>query len=346
MNTSPRATTSLRARRNTLADPSVQLAALEALDIPDFHPSLVAGEPGIFQINVGRLCNMTCSHCHVDAGPDRIAENMSPETLAACLLALEGLPTVHTVDITGGAPELHPGFRDLVTHCAERGLNVIDRCNLTVLLLPKLAGLPAFLARHRVEIVCSLPHFQEDNTDAQRGDGTFVQSIRALRLLNQAGYGQGDPDRRLTLMSNPVGTSLSTQNPSLEAQWKAALEGDHGVQFDRLIAMNNMPIARFLEWLQGRGNLACYMALLVKSFQPATLDGLMCRDTLSIGWDGRLFDCDFNQMLDMDLELPDRSRPTIHTLLAGSLAGRGIRTHRHCFGCTAGSGSSCGGATA
>jgi radical SAM/Cys-rich protein len=297
----------------------------------------------IFQINVGKLCNMTCRHCHVDAGPDRWQEMMDRDTVDACLRALD-LTDAHTVDITGGAPELNPHFRYLVDECVACGKQVIDRCNLTVLLLPRCRDLPEWFAERGVEVVCSLPHFRRRNTDAQRGDGTFAKSIDALHRLNAAGYGQGDAKRRLTLVVNPVGALLTGDQSSMEREWKRGLERNHGVTFDRLIALNNMPIARFLEWLESSGNLERYMELLVNSFNPGTISGLMCRNTLSISWDGAVYDCDFNQMLDLESRV-DGGRPAHVTEFETELLdGRRIVTGRHCFGCTAGAGSSCGGA--
>lgn len=332
--------------------PVIQVQTLESLALPDADFAARAAAEGmdpftpsrlrILQINVGKLCNMTCRHCHVDAGPTR-TEIMDRATVDACLALLDQTGA-DTVDITGGAPELNPHFRYLVDACVERGKHVIDRCNLTVLLLPKQAGLPQWLAERGVEVVCSLPHHRPRNTDAQRGEGTYDKSIRALRLLNEAGYGQGDPDRVLTLMTNPAGAFLAPDQASTEAQWKRSLQRLHGVTFDRLIALNNMPISRFLEWLEETGNLASYMQKLLDAFNPGALSGVMCRDTLSVGWDGRLFDCDFNQMLEMDARFEGRNL-TVHDWVeaAGS---RTIRTAPHCFGCTAGAGSSCGGATA
>lgn len=356
----PKPTTSLLRRRVPLSDPRQQLATLAALPLPaeksNFRDrlqqhgwaSLQPAQLEIFQINVGKLCNMTCRHCHVDAGPDR-REIMDRDTIDACLRALDQT-SAHTVDITGGAPELNPHFRYLVDQCVQRGKHVIDRCNLTVLLLPTLQDLPEWLAERGVEVVCSLPHYRKFNTDAQRGEGTYEKSIEALRRLNQAGYGQGDSRRRLTLMSNPVGAFLSSGQSKLEQEWKRGLFKNHGLTFDRLITLNNMPISRFLEWLEQSGNLEGYMELLVNAFNPGTVAGLMCRNTLSISWDGRLFDCDFNQMLDLEIQLPggttsgDRPRPTIQEFEAIALSQRQIVTARHCFGCTAGAGSSCGGA--
>jgi radical SAM/Cys-rich protein len=204
--------------------------------------------------------------------------------------------------------------------------------------------LPEWFAERGVEVVCSLPHYRKFNTDAQRGDGTFERSIEALRRLNAAGYGQGDPKRRLTLMSNPTGAFLASGQKKMEQEWKAGLLKNHGVSFDRLIALNNMPISRFLEWLEQSGNLHRYMEVLVNAFNPSTVSGVMCRNTLSVSWDGRLFDCDFNQMLDLEVQLPDRHPAHIRDFNPQLLANRQIATARHCFGCTAGAGSSCGGA--
>jgi radical SAM/Cys-rich protein len=364
MRVNPKATTTLRQRRDPLAEPPQQRELLARLDLSqmphggDFAQALAAqgqdpllpGELEILQINVGKLCNMTCHHCHVDAGPDRGMETMTWATMEACLRLLDQTQA-HTVDLTGGAPELNPHFRQLVDACVARGKQVIDRCNLTVLLLPALADLPQWLADRRVEVVCSLPHYRQHNTDRQRGDGTFAQSIEALRRLNAVGYGQGDPDRRLTLVTNPVGAFLAPNQEALAAEWKAGLWQHQGVSFDRLIALNNMPIARFLEWLERSGNLQGYLETLVQGFNPATVGGLMCRQTLSVSWDGFVYDCDFNQMLDLPsqpqgMSSPPRSPMPIDQWTVEMLRGRSIVTGRHCFGCTAGSGSSCGGSLA
>lgn len=268
---------------------------------------------------------------------------MDLETIDACLRALDKTEA-HTVDITGGAPELIPHFRYLIDQCISRGKQVIDRCNLTVLLLPRFRDLPEWLAERSVEIVCSLPHYRKRNTDAQRGEGTYEKSMQALRRLNDVGYGKGDPDLRLTLVSNSAGAYLPGNQTAMEREWKAALEKNYGITFDRLITINNMPISRFLEWLEESGNLRSYMEILVNSFNPATVSGLMCRNTISVSWDGRIFDCDFNQMLDLESKQPDASRPHIRDFNVEMLAQRQIVTGRHCFGCTAGAGSSCGGA--
>jgi len=353
----PRSTTSLLARRSPLANPKYQIASLDAVNLPaapaggDFDATLATSGEGclravsaeIFQINLGKLCNMTCRHCHVDAGPDRTRENMDRETVDACLSALDKTGAC-TVDLTGGAPELNPNFRYLVDRCVERGKHVVDRCNLTVLLIPSQLDLPQFLAERGVEVVCSLPHHRRRNTDAQRGGGAFEKSIEALRRLNRTGYGQGDPNRLLTLVVNPVGAHLTGDQQSMEKTWRESLERHHGVTFDRLIALNNMPIARFLEWLENSGNLLRYMELLVSSFNPATVGGLMCRNTISVSWTGDVFDCDFNQMLDLPCRSANGRRINVRDLDPATLSDRAIVTGRHCFGCTAGAGSSCGGA--
>ena len=354
----PKRVLSLLKRRSPLSSPERQLQDLDAVDLTaakqpgefataltgcDRYP-LTPAQLEIFQINIGKLCNMTCRHCHVDAGPDRTRENMDRATVDACLSALDRTDA-HTVDITGGAPELNPHFRYLVDECVKRGKHVIDRCNLTVLLLPGMQDLPEWLAERGVEIVCSLPHYRKRNTDKQRGDGTYEKSIQVLKRLNQAGYGEGNPQRRLTLMTNPVGAFLATNQERAERDWKRGLKRNHGVTFDRLIALNNMPISRYLEWLEDSGNLQGYMELLVNSFNPGAVDGLMCRNTVSIGWDGRIYDCDFNQMLALDARLDDGSVTTIYDFDPQQFSQRQIVTARHCFGCTAGAGSSCGGAT-
>jgi len=304
------------------------------------HPDgLGVGELDIFQVNIGKLCNMRCRHCHVDAGPEQTVANMDLRTVEACLRALETTPA-HTVDITGGAPELNPHFVRLVEGARARGRHVIDRCNLTVLLLPRFEALPAWLAEQGVEIVASLPHPRQPATDAQRGEGTWSRSIEALRRLNAVGYGQGNPQRRLTLMHNPAGAWLPGAQAGMEREWKTSLQRSTGVTFDRLIALNNMPISRFLDWLVASGNLDAYMQKLHAAFNPAAVAGLMCRNTLSIGWDGALYDCDFNQML----ALPTAGRPTIFDFDYAALRARRVVVDRHCFGCTAGAGSSCGGA--
>ena len=292
----------------------------------------------IFQVNVGRVCNQTCAHCHVDAGPDR-KEDMTLETAAACMEAL-ARTDIPTVDITGGAPEMSQSFRYLVEESRRLGRHVMDRCNLTILLAPRYEDLPAFLARHDVEVVASLPHYRRFSTDRQRGDGVFERSIEGLRRLNAEGYGR-DPSKRLVLVTNPVGAYLPSGQASLEEEWKREMKRLHDVDFDALFTITNMPISRYLEWLEESGNLERYMQELVGAFNPGAAAGVMCRNTLSVGWQGELYDCDFNQMLDLELGF-DAPRH-ISGFDLERLATRRIVTGRHCFGCTAGAGSSCGG---
>jgi radical SAM/Cys-rich protein len=350
---SPRAATTLQRRSAPLASTEEQLRLLAATPLQrdgrrvEFD-EVVGGmlKPArleIFQVNLGKLCNMTCRHCHVDAGPDRTDAMMSDEVVEHVIAAIRR-SRAHTVDITGGAPELHPRFRELVDAAVASGKQVMDRCNLTVLLLQRNAGLIEWLGARGVEVVASLPHYRRPNTDAQRGDGVYEKSIAALQRLNAAGYGRGDPRRRLTLVSNPAGAFLGASQATLEQEWRLALQRQHGVSFDRLFVLNNMPISRFLEWLESSGNLQDYLERLVNAFNPAAVDGVMCRNTLSVGWDGRLYDCDFNQML--DLELAPGSGAHVAQFDEEAWHRRSIVTARHCFGCTAGAGSSCGGQTA
>jgi radical SAM/Cys-rich protein len=333
---------------SSLADPLHQRRLLEedphrpferALADSGFWP-LLATSIQVLQVNVGKLCNQTCHHCHVDAGPER-REVMSRETVQLCLdvLAKTDIPTL---DVTGGAPEMNPHFRWLVEEAGGLGRHVIDRCNLTILLAPHFDDLPDFLARHRVEVVASLPCYLPANTDQQRGEGVFEKSITALRLLNQAGYGQPDSGLVLTLVHNPVGPSLPPAQAPLEEAYRRELSARHGVTFNRLFTITNMPISRFLDDLIRAGRYEEYMARLVAAFNPAAAAGVMCRTTLSVGWDGRLYDCDFNQMLDLELA-PGMPR-YIRDFDPELLSGRPIMTAQHCYGCTAGCGSGCQGA--
>lgn len=294
----------------------------------------------VFQINVGKLCNQTCKHCHVDAGPDR-TESMSRATAELCIRAL-AQTEIPTVDITGGAPELNPNFRWLVEQA--RGLNrhVMDRCNLSVLLLPSQADLAEFLAANRVEITASLPYYRAAQTDAQRGEGVFEKSIEGLRQLNARGYGQPDTGLVLNLVHNPVGAFLPAKQEAIESQFRKELRSKHGVAFTRLYTITNMPISRFLEFLVESGNYEGYMQRLAHAFNPAAAAGVMCRNTMSVGWDGTLYDCDFNQML--DLPVGQGAPRHIRDFNLSELQQRTIVTGNHCYGCTAGAGSSCGGA--
>ena len=293
----------------------------------------------VFQINVGKLCNQTCHHCHVDAGPDR-REIMSRETAEACIRAL-AKTDIPTVDITGGAPELNPTFRWLVEESRALGRHVMDRCNLTVLLLSGQADLAEFLALHQVEIIASLPYYREAQTDAQRGKGVFEKSIEALRRLNALGYGKPESGLTLNLMYNPVGAFLPPKQAAIEAQFKRELERLHGVVFNRLYTITNMPISRFLEFLLATGNYEGYMQRLASAFNPAAAEGVMCRYTISVGWDGALYDCDFNQML--EIPVGAQAPRNVRDFDLAVLQHRRIVIGNHCYGCAAGAGSSCGG---
>jgi radical SAM/Cys-rich protein len=303
---------------------------------------LRAEGPSTLQVNVGKRCNQACRHCHVDASPTR-TEVMPDDVLEACLDALARTPELDTLDITGGAPELHPRFRELVARGRALGRKVMVRHNLTVQHEPGLGDLPAFFAAHAVEVVSSLPHYTEEATDRQRGRGVFAGSVAALRALNAAGYAR-DPSLVLNLVSNPVGAFLPPPQADLERDTRAWLLAHHGIVFNALFTITNMPIARFADWLRRAGTYEAYMARLEAAFNPATLPGLMCRSLVSVGYDGRLYDCDFNQMLELGLE---EGRPAhIRDFDRARLSGRLVSTGEHCFGCTAGAGSSCGGALA
>ena len=336
--------------RSPLADTSTQRDTLAALPLARTfeeataaagHDPLCTTGVSILQMNVGRRCNQACRHCHVDAGPDR-TEVMTPEVIDACLRLVES-SDIGTVDITGGAPELHPQFRDIVRRARAAGRHVIDRCNLTITRLPNYAGLPEFLAAHQVEVIASLPSHAARQTDAQRGAGVFDESIAALRRFNELGYGVDGSGLLLNLVTNPVGAFLPGSQRALESDWKRELHRRYGITFSRLFTITNMPISRYLQYLQDSGNLQAYMERLVNAFNPAAVEGLMCRFTLSVGWDGRLYDCDFNQML--DLGTAHASPQTIFDATTATLTDRRIVVGPHCFGCTAGAGSSCGGAT-
>ena len=292
----------------------------------------------MMQINLGKMCNQTCKHCHVEAGPHR-KEVMTRETMLECLKALDN-SGIRVVDLTGGAPEMNPDFRWFVTALANKGIHIMVRSNLTIILAnPKYYDLPDFFKQHRVEVISSLPHFSKRRTDAQRGDGVFEKSIKALRMLNQVGYGLEGTGLGLSLVYNPTGAMLPPDQSSLEKDFKLRLKERFDVDFNNLFTITNMPISRFLDYLESSGNLEPYMAELVKSFNPTTLSGLMCKLMISVGWDGLLYDCDFNQMLEINTE----SIRHIKDFDFEKLSERSIKTAIHCYGCTAGNGSSCGG---
>ncbi len=303
--------------------------------------------PGILQINVGKLCNLTCSHCHVNAGPKR-KEIMTSATVDRILTWLreEGVPAgIHTLDLTGGAPEMIPDFRRFITEARRifpEG-RIIDRCNLTILLEPGYEGTAEFLREQRVDVIASMPCYSAENVNAQRGDGVFDGSIKALQLLNSLGYGIR-PELVLHLVYNPVGAFLPGDQAGLEADYKRELRDHFGIEFHSLFTITNMPVSRFASWLRHQGEYKQYMELLVEAFNPSAVNGLMCRDTINVGWRGEVYDCDFNQQLKMNLRNRDREPLMLWDIDPETLEGNAILTGEHCVGCTAGAGSSCSGA--
>ncbi|MBI5184353.1 MAG: arsenosugar biosynthesis radical SAM protein ArsS [Nitrospinae bacterium] len=304
------------------------------------HSPLMADGIDTLQVNIGRHCNQRCLHCHVDAGPDKKTEFMSRETMGMVLKVLAE-NEIHTLDITGGAPELHPGLGYLLEGAASLGKKAILRSNLSALLLPGNERLIGLLVKNRVEIIASLPCYLEKNVDSQRGAGVYKLSIQALKLLNDRGYGKEGSGLALHLVYNPAGAVLPGRQDALESDYKRELQGRHGIVFNKLLAITNMPIGRFKETLLKGGNYESYAAILKKNFNKETIPELMCRKMLSISWDGRIFDCDFNQMLELTVNHGAAS------LLSGFdlevLKKREIMVGDHCFGCAAGRGSSCGG---
>ena len=309
--------------------------------IPSRFPSISRTTLSTLQVNLGYRCNQACSHCHVDAGPNR-REQMSPATIAL-VLAFIDQQDLSVLDITGGAPELHPQFRKLVRCARQRRLHVIDRCNLTVLEEPGQDSLAAFLAAQGVEIIASLPCYTQENVDLQRGKGVFEKSIRALRVLNKLGYGDPSSKLQLNLVYNPTGAFLPPDQAQLEENFRVTLGSAHGVRFNHLLTLANMPIARFRQRLERDGALGEYYDLLVRAHREANLSQVMCRSTLSIDWRGYTYDCDFNQMLGTALG-GNRDRTHLSALLERNLCGAPIAVAAHCFACTAGQGSSCQGA--
>ena len=298
---------------------------------------LSAFEPKVLQINVGKWCNQTCRHCHVDASPIR-KEQMSVEVARQCLKIIKEWDCIETVDLTGGAPEGHEVFRELVEGARALGKHVIDRCNLTILTEDDFEWLPKFLKENQVEVVSSLPHFAAHRTDKQRGNGVFERSIKGLKLLNEVGYGIQD-DLKLSLVYNPSGVLLSGSQAELEREFKEKLFSGFGIKFHQLFCINNLPINRFLESLLRVGKYESYLQTLKDAFNPATLEGLMCRHQLSVSWDGKLYDCDFNQMLEMQIS----PQASVFDVQLNEVSNRSILCADHCYGCTAGAGSSCGG---
>ncbi len=348
---------SLKAQLHALADPQEELTVLEERHPGGFESSfqnhldqiglfpLRPTQLEIFQINMGKMCNQVCKHCHVDAGPDR-KEIMTRETMQLCLDVIKNESSLNCVDLTGGAPEMNPDFRWFVEsiRAVRPEIKIIVRCNLTIILAnPKFNDLPDFFKRNRIEVVSSLPYFSAMKTDAQRGDGVFEKSIKALKLLNEVGYGKEGSDLILNLVYNPSGAFLPGSQSELEAEFKKKLFERFDVEFNSLFTITNIPISRFLEYLLRSDNFENYMEKLLSAFNPMAAIGVMCRNTISIGWDGYLYDCDFNQMLDLKVNTSNSTHLTNWD--SSALADRSIVINNHCFGCTAGAGSSCGGAT-
>jgi radical SAM/Cys-rich protein len=304
------------------------------------HP-LTATSVEVFQINLGKMCNQTCKHCHVDAGPDR-KEIMTRETMELCLEALRKT-NIPTVDLTGGAPEMNPNFQWFVCEIKKLDRHIMVRSNLTILVTKPFAAYPQFFKDYGVEVISSLPYYLAENTDAQRGEGVFERSIEALQTLNELGYGKEGSGLNLNLVFNPVGAFLPPDQPAIEADYKRELKVRHNIEFNNLFVITNMPISRFLSYLIRTKNYQRYMHKLEQSFNPAAANNVMCRTTLSVSWDGYMYDCDFNQMLNLTV---DHGAPThLNEFDFAMLANRRIVTGQHCYGCTAGAGSSCGGAT-
>ncbi len=297
----------------------------------------------IFQINVGKMCNQVCKHCHVDAGPDR-KEIMTKETMQQCLDVLRANPNLQTVDLTGGAPEMNPNFRWFVEEIKKLNRHIIVRCNLTIIRAnKKYYDLPTFYKLHNIEVVSSLPFYSKDRTDKQRGDGVFEDSIKALQMLNEVGYGIEGSKLKLNLVYNPAGSFLPPSQTALEKEFKTALQKDFGISFHELYAITNLPISRFLDYLLQSGNYEKYMEKLLDAYNPMAAANVMCRSTISVGWDGFLYDCDFNQMLEMKVDCNSKHISNYNNT---TLQNRDIIVNQHCYGCTAGAGSSCGGAIA
>ena len=347
---------SLKAEHNIIADGQEQLKILEHGQTGDFalipfqqnleqfdlYP-LKPSQIEVFQVNIGKMCNQVCKHCHVDAGPDR-KEIMTRETMQQCIDVLKVNPQLKIVDITGGAPELNVNFRWFAAEIKKLDIHVIVRCNLTIIVAnKKYYDLPAFYKQHNLEVVSSLPFYTQDRTDRQRGNGVFEDSIKALKMLNAVGYGKNETGLILNLVYNPAGAFLPPSQQSLEREYKQALMERYDIEFNNLFAITNLPISRFLDYLLQSGNYESYMEKLVNAYNPVAAANVMCRNTISIGWDGYLYDCDFNQMLELKVNCSSRH---INEFNIMQLNGREIVIGQHCYGCTAGAGSSCGGAVA
>lgn len=339
---------SMKASGELLANANEQLKVInQNNNFPIFHDKfketlgspLVTRNIEIFQINLGKMCNMVCKHCHVDAGPDR-TEIMTKETLELCLDALKK-SDIEKVDLTGGAPEMNPHFKWFVAEVRKLGKHVMVRSNLTILMTNKFEDFARFMADNNVEIISSLPYYKAGFTDKQRGEGTFNKSVEAIKKLNDLGYGKEEAGLILNLVYNPIGAFLPPPQQALENDYKKELFNTHGLVFNNLFTITNMPISRYLDYLIQSGNYDKYMHKLVNSYNPIAADNVMCKFTLSVSWEGYLYDCDFNQMLEMRV---NHGAPThIKDFDIARLQGREIMTGQHCYGCTAGAGSSCGG---
>ncbi len=348
---------SLKAQNHQLSQPSFELELLDQDPLGDASNNfdhklsqiglfpLKPTQIEILQINMGKMCNQVCKHCHVDAGPDR-KEIMTRDTMSECLEVIKS-QNIKSVDLTGGAPEMNPDFRWFVEEirAIDPDINIIVRCNLTIILAnPKYYDLPEFFAKHKIEVASSLPYFTAMKTDSQRGDGVFEKSIKALKMLNEIGYGMEGSGLVLDLVYNPSGAFLPGSQEGLEAEFKKKLREKFQIEFNSLFTITNLPISRFLEYLVRSENYEAYMEKLIENFNPVAAKGVMCRNTISVGWDGFLYDCDFNQML--ELKVDAKGSQHISDWNEFELTQRDIIVKNHCFGCTAGAGSSCGGATA
>lgn len=344
-------TKTLQAIGHEFSESEKQLKLLQAAGLKPFKESLKevnlyplkATQLDVFQINVGKMCNQVCDHCHVDAGPDR-KEIMTRETMLLCLETIDKT-NCHTVDLTGGAPEMNPDFRWFVEQISAKGKKIIVRCNLTIIVAnKKYNDLPEFFKLHKVELASSLPYFSSGKTDSQRGEGVFNKSIRALKMLNEVGYGIHGSGLILNLVYNPSGAFLPPDQAALQTQFKAKLKQGFGIEFNELYAITNLPVSRYLSYLVASNNYEKYMEKLVYAFNPSAAASVMCRTTISIGWDGYIYDCDFNQMLDLKVSTLKSKHLTDFNI--EFLENRNIILNEHCYGCTAGAGSSCGGTVA
>ncbi|TNE55419.1 MAG: radical SAM/Cys-rich domain protein [Bacteroidetes bacterium] len=343
-------TKSLKALGHELTESEKQLKLLTQAGLTPFHQKLDDSglfplqptQMDIFQINVGKMCNQVCKHCHVDAGPDR-KEIMTRETMSLCLEAIQK-SGAHTVDLTGGAPEMNPDFRWFVEELSLLGKKIIVRCNLTIIVAnKKYHDLPEFFKKHQIEVVSSLPYFSAVKTDSQRGEGVFERSIRALKMLNEVGYGVANSGLILNLVYNPSGAFLPPSQEELELEFKRKLKDRYDIVFNQLFAITNLPVSRYLHYLVNSGNYEGYMEKLVEAYNPMAAANVMCRNTISVSWDGYLYDCDFNQMLDLKVACKSTHLSDFNN---EDLLNRNIIINQHCYGCTAGAGSSCGGTTA